>query len=889
MLASPVDTEFLSSLLAEASGGGTVGSASAGPGCTTQQFGNTSSQDGPVLPEMLLPNTPLPVLDQGVVSRRDGSTSAAGLAAQDRSSATTPASPAKNQNHRLLLPHPGSPTDLPTPSDLPDVITPWARSPSIKLESYTPTSSASLRLPSEGNHQYLTFPRPAEVQGQYPSLALTFNYEDWGCSDHEMFAADSTSSPPLTINTGFIVDKRSQQPQLQQHTTTDLATSNHSSYWSNQIPVFGQEITHQQHSPVWQSSGLDGVDVISQRSSPLSPYFGPPTPASPSGFPLPTGLMPTSYPSSGLEDRAAAGYNVGGNNNSIDTSNSSNRFLDQGGVIYSSQQQQQNQQQQQVAAALVAPPPHPPPQSQHTTLQGYLQHPNQPQETLVGNFPTLPSNRFLTGPSSNHGDGAARDVYNGQQGQHNSQVPHLEGCNEEEDSQDDEPVVNEDEEEQSEQPYAKLLWKAFMSSPERSMTLQEVYKWFIKNTDKVNSKGWQNSIRHNLSMNHAFTKINPRLEKNLPAVSSTENLVDEDNQSKSGATPSTAKKSAVWYLQTWAIENGVQSTTRYRNKTQSCSRSGGGSGGGSKGADGGTGQQKQQNSGRPSPSPMAIQNFKPVIGGSRRSNRTSSARWPRYSDRMHPYRIIPHHSVQQQLEARISPNPVMRSLHSSPSAMGLRNQHHPVMIAPQQQQYARDQWQFTQHQHQHQQPSSMADPTGDMMYRGPPFCYTQQQQHHHHLDNIYPISGLTVRTEPLMTTHRPTPSYDLSTSHHRSAAHEVTPQHQHQQMLPSSAPTASYLQGVYDDDDEEEEEEAFHHQRQRNDYQHPQQVLPEIKMEDVAASVMTHRQPFPNREITAAAAITTTTAATTPADVESKLSPRRTSTGGLGVGVFSSH
>lgn len=53
------------------------------------------------------------------------------------------------------------------------------------------------------------------------------------------------------------------------------------------------------------------------------------------------------------------------------------------------------------------------------------------------------------------------------------------------------------------EPYAQLIYKAFLSRPNRSMTLQEIYKWFRENTDKAKSegKGWQNSIRHNLSMN----------------------------------------------------------------------------------------------------------------------------------------------------------------------------------------------------------------------------------------------------------------------------------------------------------------------------------------------------------------------------------------------------
>jgi hypothetical protein len=55
-----------------------------------------------------------------------------------------------------------------------------------------------------------------------------------------------------------------------------------------------------------------------------------------------------------------------------------------------------------------------------------------------------------------------------------------------------------------ETPYAKLIYQAFMSSPRRALTLQEIYQWFRDNTDKGKpgqGKGWQNSIRHNLSMN----------------------------------------------------------------------------------------------------------------------------------------------------------------------------------------------------------------------------------------------------------------------------------------------------------------------------------------------------------------------------------------------------
>jgi hypothetical protein len=53
------------------------------------------------------------------------------------------------------------------------------------------------------------------------------------------------------------------------------------------------------------------------------------------------------------------------------------------------------------------------------------------------------------------------------------------------------------------EPYAKLIYRALMSAPNHAMVLQEIYQWFRDNTAKGDSdtKGWMNSIRHNLSMN----------------------------------------------------------------------------------------------------------------------------------------------------------------------------------------------------------------------------------------------------------------------------------------------------------------------------------------------------------------------------------------------------
>ncbi|KAK4161103.1 hypothetical protein QBC43DRAFT_172069, partial [Cladorrhinum sp. PSN259] len=133
-----------------------------------------------------------------------------------------------------------------------------------------------------------------------------------------------------------------------------------------------------------------------------------------------------------------------------------------------------------------------------------------------------------------------------------------------------------------EEPYAKLIYRAFMSKPSHAMTLQEIYQWFRENTDKGkdDSKGWQNSIRHNLSMNQAFTKRERRSSTSKDENSSTTGTAAEANggsssprihlttaataASSTSTTTAESKKSTEWFLQDWAITHGVQSTTRYR-------------------------------------------------------------------------------------------------------------------------------------------------------------------------------------------------------------------------------------------------------------------------------------------------------------------------------------
>ncbi|KAG7133997.1 Forkhead box protein O1-B like [Verticillium longisporum] len=86
------------------------------------------------------------------------------------------------------------------------------------------------------------------------------------------------------------------------------------------------------------------------------------------------------------------------------------------------------------------------------------------------------------------------------------------------------------------EPYARLIYRAFMSVPSHAMTLQEIYEWFRVNTDKANSPGrdgWKNSIRHNLSMNHAFV----RREKAQGVLSQQMSMLDLQMGTNSGQAP----------------------------------------------------------------------------------------------------------------------------------------------------------------------------------------------------------------------------------------------------------------------------------------------------------------------------------------------------------------
>ncbi|KOS17428.1 Fork-head transcriptional regulator 2 [Escovopsis weberi] len=128
------------------------------------------------------------------------------------------------------------------------------------------------------------------------------------------------------------------------------------------------------------------------------------------------------------------------------------------------------------------------------------------------------------------------------------------------------PLSTDLEDAKNEEPYAKLIYKALMSRSDYCMSLQDLYQWFRENTNKASDEkgGWQNSIRHNLSMNAAFTK---RDQKQMADGSSTPSSAAAESgasQSQSATSSCDLKRVNEWVLEDWAVRDGVQSTTRYR-------------------------------------------------------------------------------------------------------------------------------------------------------------------------------------------------------------------------------------------------------------------------------------------------------------------------------------
>lgn len=115
-------------------------------------------------------------------------------------------------------------------------------------------------------------------------------------------------------------------------------------------------------------------------------------------------------------------------------------------------------------------------------------------------------------------------------------------------------------------PYAQLIYDALMQAPGHRMLLRDIYEWFVENTKKPResgTNGWQNSIRHNLSMNQVSRFPSTGRER------ANCGKAFENDKNDPAASRGARKANSMWVLTEHAIKNGVQSTTRYRKNNSS--------------------------------------------------------------------------------------------------------------------------------------------------------------------------------------------------------------------------------------------------------------------------------------------------------------------------------
>ena len=106
--------------------------------------------------------------------------------------------------------------------------------------------------------------------------------------------------------------------------------------------------------------------------------------------------------------------------------------------------------------------------------------------------------------------------------------------------------------------YIALIVMAISSKEDRRMTLSQIYRFIMERFPyyRHNRQGWQNSIRHNLSLNECFIKVPREKPKKKCPVSSS---VDKDRNAIDG----NPGKGSLWTLSDSALDMFEHGNYRY--------------------------------------------------------------------------------------------------------------------------------------------------------------------------------------------------------------------------------------------------------------------------------------------------------------------------------------